>query len=425
MNTQPTPQSDPHQAQPTTPLGRTTLSALVDAAGQAQQSAKPITRATVATITSLVGVISAVLIPMMILILHLSWQVAIGIVMIFIGVSIGWTQMSFITNPAPYIDESAYSAMQSSSSRQSAIAATSVQRHNKLVSIAVATLALCIAVTGVLMICSIAIRLQDLIIGALAGVLMLAVIAIIIAPWWMSLLADLGAQRAKTANEALRADIATRLHDSVLQTLALIRLHADESQTVASLARMQERELRAWLYTGQQAASAPASTADPTTETTDPQTSAGYQQPNLVHPKHPHIHNGMPLEQAVAALAAYVEDTRQQAIEVVTVGQASVSDATLPILDAATEAMHNAAQYGSTPITVYCEVQHQQSAQIISIFIRDHGQGFDTEHLPQGHMGIRESIIGRMRRAGGEARIISKPQWGTEVRLTLRIVEQS
>lgn len=411
MNTQPTPQSDPHQAQPTTPLGRTTLSALVDAAGQAQQSAKPITRATVATITSLVGVISAVLIPMMILILHLSWQVAIGIVMIFIGVSIGWTQMSFITNPAPYIDESAYGAMQSSSSRQSAIAATSVQRYNKLVSIAVATLALCIAVTGVLMICSIAIRLQDLIIGALAGVLMLAVIAIIIAPWWMSLLADLGAQRAKTANEALRADIATHLHDSVLQTLALIRLHANEPQAVASLARMQERELRAWLYTGQHAAPQPQQSQALQTE--------------IAQPVRPHISEGMSFEQAITTMAAYVEDTRKQAIEVVTVGQTQVTNAMLPILEAATEAMNNAAHYGKSPITVYCEVQSTAQGQQLSIFVRDHGDGFDTEHLPQGHMGIRESIIGRMRRAGGEATIISRPQWGTEVRLTLRIVEQS
>lgn len=423
----------PPTATPSTaPLGRTTLSALVDAAGQAQQSTKPITRASVATITSLVGVISAVLVPTMVFVLQLPWQVAIGVVMIFIGVSIGWTQMSFITNPAPYVDERMYSALQSGEQGQSAASVNAVRKPNKLASIVIAAISLCIAVTGVLMMCSIVVRFHDLIIGAFAGVLMLVVIAVVIAPWWMSLLADLGTQRVKTANEALRADIATHLHDSVLQTLALIRLHAGEPQTVASLARMQERELRAWLYTGKSAMlHTPTPTEETPTQAAQPEptqdsvasdtSTSSFSQP--LNPIRPQIIEGMPFEQAVEAIAAYVEDSRKQAIEVVTVGQATVNHAMLPILDAATEAMHNAAHYGSTPITVYAEVQPTVDGMQLSIFVRDHGEGFDTEHLPEGHMGIRESIIGRMRRAGGEATIISKPQWGTEVRLTLHVIE--
>lgn len=433
----------PPTATPSTaPLGRTTLSALVDAAGQAQQSTKPITRASVVTITSLVGVISAVLVPTMVFVLQLPWQVAIGVVMIFIGVSIGWTQMSFITNPAPYVDERMYRALQLGEQGQSAASVNVVRKPNKLASIVIAAISLCIAVTGVLMMCSIVVRFHDLIIGAFAGVLMLVVIAVVIAPWWMSLLADLGTQRAKTANEALRADIATHLHDSVLQTLALIRLHAGEPQTVASLARMQERELRAWLYTGKSAMLHTSNSTEETQpETAQPETvQSGAAQSETVpadlasdnsensssqtlNPVRPQIIEGMPFEQAIEAIAAYVEDSRKQAIEVVTVGQATVNHAMLPILDAATEAMHNAAHYGSTPITVYAEAQPAADGMQLSIFVRDHGEGFDTEHLPEGHMGIRESIIGRMRRAGGEATIISKPQWGTEARLTLHVIE--
>ena len=68
------------------------------------------------------------------------------------------------------------------------------------------------------------------------------------APIWRRLLASRAEERTARIRSEERAAVAAHLHDSVLQTLALIQRHADEPQAVARLARSQERELRAWLY---------------------------------------------------------------------------------------------------------------------------------------------------------------------------------
>ena len=64
--------------------------------------------------------------------------------------------------------------------------------------------------------------------------------------WRLAL--DRDAERTARIRSDERADVAARVHDSVLQTLALIQRHADEPRRVAALARRQERELRGWLY---------------------------------------------------------------------------------------------------------------------------------------------------------------------------------
>ncbi|HEY5988693.1 MAG TPA: PspC domain-containing protein, partial [Streptosporangiaceae bacterium] len=85
----------------------------------------------------------------------------------------------------------------------------------------------------------------------LAGVaLVIAAIVVMLGPWWLSIARDLVAERQARIRAEERADMAARVHDSVLQTLALIQRRAGEPQQVIQLARAQERELRSWLYAG-------------------------------------------------------------------------------------------------------------------------------------------------------------------------------
>ena len=101
------------------------------------------------------------------------------------------------------------------------------------------------------------------------------------------------------------------------------------------------------------------------------------------------------------------------------------------MVSAAAEAMRNAARHGAPPISVYAEVEGAQVGDAaegaedaaaggitVEIFVRDHGEGFDPEHLPAGHSGVKDSIMERMRRLGGTAVIDSRPGWGTEVHMT-------
>ena len=152
------------------------------------------------------------------------------------------------------------------------------------------------------------------------------------------------------------------------QTLALIQMHADEPQTVFSLARQQERELRDWLYQDR--------------TPSERSVNAGLKQ-----------------------IAAEVEDEHGKPIEVVTVGDARPSAQTDALLDAARQALVNAATHGGEPISVYCEA----SGGTVEVFVRDHGNGFDVHTIPEDRLGIRESIVGRIRRRGGTVEIVSRP----------------
>ena len=216
--------------------------------------------------------------------------------------------------------------------------------------------------------------------SAVAALAVLAGAAIVLAPWWLRLVRELGDERAARAREAERADIAAHLHDSVLQTLALIRARADEPVEVARMARAQERELREWLYD----------------DRSEPGTS---------------------LAAALRAVVGEVEDGRAAAIETVVVGDRVPDQDTEALLQATREALVNAVVHGKPPVSLYLEV----APDAVEVFVRDRGDGFDLDSVPLDRFGVRESIVGRVRRRGGTATVTSRPERGTEVHLRVPV----
>ena len=218
----------------------------------------------------------------------------------------------------------------------------------------------------------------------LSGFIMIACIVLAVMPWANAMLQRLSREQALKEREEERADMTAHLHDGVLQTLALIQLHSEDPATVLTLARGQERELREWLYQER--------------STSDRSVSAGLKQ-----------------------IAAEVEDEHGKPIEVVTVGDAHPSAQTDALLDATRQALVNAVTHGSEPISLYCEA----TDTTVEVFVRDHGEGFDIDTIPPDRLGIRESIIGRIKRRGGTVEIVSKADWGTEVRMHMPIALKS
>jgi signal transduction histidine kinase len=218
---------------------------------------------------------------------------------------------------------------------------------------------------------------RDVLLAVIAAVVVLGVI---FAPWIVRLVRSLTQERAERIRSQERAEVAAHLHDSVLQTLAMVQRRADDPSEVASLARRQERELRAWL------ADRPA-----------PGQAAG-------------------LAAALEAAASEVEESHGVPVEVVVVGDRDLNARHEAVVAAAREAMTNAAKFGGgSPVDVYAE----SGASRTEVFVRDRGPGFDPEQVPDDRRGVRESIIGRMERHGGRARVTSAPGAGTEVELTL------
>ena len=221
--------------------------------------------------------------------------------------------------------------------------------------------------------------LRDVGLAALLGVVGLGVI---VGPWLVRLSADLGQERAERVRSQERADVAAHLHDSVLQTLALIQRSADDSATVARLARAQERDLRSWLYDS---------------AATDTGSFAA----------------------ALRRVAAEVEDDFGVPVEVVCVGDLP-STAVRPVVLAAREAMVNAAKHaGVGKVDAYAEV-----GDAVEVFVRDRGVGFDPAAIGTDRHGVRDSIVARMERHGGSAVVRSTPGEGTEVRLRLPLPEE-
>jgi signal transduction histidine kinase len=229
--------------------------------------------------------------------------------------------------------------------------------------------------------------------GLLAVLATLVGVAVITVPWWVRLVRDLGEERRQRIREAERAEIAAHLHDSVLQTLALIQRQSDSPREVARLARGQERELRSWLYG-----------------------TAGRRRPGA-----PPV-AGTGLGDALAAAAAEVEDTYALTVRPVVVGADRPLDdpetgaALRALVLAAREAMVNAAKHaGVDEVSVYAEVEPHE----VNVFVRDRGAGFDPEAVPADRHGLADSVRGRMTRHGGTVRLRTAPDEGTEVHLRM------
>jgi signal transduction histidine kinase len=208
----------------------------------------------------------------------------------------------------------------------------------------------------------------------------LAVLALVAGPRWLRTRRLLSAERVARVRAQERAEMADHLHDSVLQTLALIQRRAADPAEVTGLARRQERDLRDWL---------------------------------LERPSGPPERS---LAGGLRAIVAAVEDAYGVAIEMVTVGDATVDAATEALLAAANEALVNAARHAAgSAISVFARVEGGR----ISLYVHDRGPGFVLDEVAAERLGVRESIIGRMRRHGGHAEVRSAPGTGCEVLLFL------
>jgi signal transduction histidine kinase/phage shock protein PspC (stress-responsive transcriptional regulator) len=236
---------------------------------------------------------------------------------------------------------------------------------------------LALVVAGVLVMVSGSGSWEQTWLALLASVAVLGGVVLVLLPWALKFWRDLEAERAGRIRETERAEIAAHLHDSVLQTLALIQRRAGSEHDVVRLARAQERELRGWLFQD-------------------------------------HGRESGQLSDRIKAAAAEVEDLLGNAVEVVTVGDAAMTEAHEALVQASREAMLNASRHGGGTVSVYLEASDAQA----EIFIKDRGPGFELGEVPSDRLGVRESIIGRMKRHGGSAAILSTDD-GTEVRLRL------
>jgi signal transduction histidine kinase len=216
------------------------------------------------------------------------------------------------------------------------------------------------------------------------AVLVLVGAALLLGPWWLGIARDLAEERRARIRAEERAEMAARVHDSVLQTLAMIQRRADQPQQVIQMARAQERELRAWLFDGR----APGSLDG----------------------------EDITLASGIRQIQQEVEAQHGVPVEAVTVGDCDLDDDLRTLLAAAREATVNAAKWsGADVVSLFAEVEPGE----VSLFVRDRGRGFDPDAVPEDRKGLAESVHGRMTRHGGSASVRSTPGQGTEVSLTM------
>ncbi len=240
---------------------------------------------------------------------------------------------------------------------------------------------------AVLAVAGVALALSQVAVLAQAGSLVFGIaitivgIGLVFGPWILRLIRDLGDERRDRIRATERAEVAAHLHDSVLQTLALIQ-RTDDSRRAVTLARAQERELRAWLYG---------------------------RQPDT---------DGMPLSVAMEALAGRVESTHDVMVELVTVGDAELNGHLDSLVAATGEALNNAAKHaGVDEVSLFVEIEDGT----VDVYVSDQGKGFDPATVPEDRHGLSQSIVGRMERHGGVADIRSEPGEGTEVHLSIGV----
>lgn len=217
---------------------------------------------------------------------------------------------------------------------------------------------------------------------AVSALVVTIALMVISAPFWLGMVRRLGSERVARARSEERSEVAAHLHDSVLQTLALIQKRAGDPEQVARLARRQERDLREWLSDDQ--------------------------------PTRPDER----LADALRAAAVEIEDAHGKPIEAIVVGDTELDDRMRALVGAAREALTNAAKFAADggPVRLYAEIDGGDAR----VFVDDRGPGFDPAEIPKDRRGVRESIIARMKRHGGKAEIRSEPGDGTEVELKMK-----
>lgn len=212
------------------------------------------------------------------------------------------------------------------------------------------------------------------------GVILFVVLMAVAAPWAFRTRTALTLAREQELLANARADVASHLHDSVLQTLALIQRQADDPKAVAALARKQERELRQWLYG-----------TKPGADT---------------------------FKTALEAAAAEIEDDAGVSVDLVVVGDHDLNVRLDALVRASREAMLNAAKHsGAERVDVYAEIE----GGAVEVYVRDRGQGFEIQSVSNDRMGLRGSIVDRMARHNGTSRIRSAPGEGTEIWLRMEL----
>ncbi|HUN79417.1 MAG TPA: ATP-binding protein, partial [Solirubrobacteraceae bacterium] len=214
-----------------------------------------------------------------------------------------------------------------------------------------------------------------------AAAIVATAVGLLVAPWFVRLGQTLAAERSARIREQERAEVAAHLHDSVLQTLALIQKRAGDPREVASLARRQERELRRWLF----------------------ERPGGSEE-------------GESVRTALERAAAEVEELHGTPVEVVIVGDRPLEARLEALVPAAREALTNAAKFAASDrVDLFAEVGEER----VEVFVRDRGVGFDTEAIPADRRGVRDSIVSRVERRGGRAWVRSTLGEGTEVELVM------
>lgn len=295
---------------------------------------------------------------------QLQWTLVLSVIVVVIGLVLAWGQLN--------------------ESQRGTFAATVGGRSPS--SLMRVTGGIALVVLGVILILSQEQGPQMLVPALVSAVAVLVGAGLVLAPWWLRLARQLTEERASNARAKERADIAAHLHDSVLQTLALIQRSADQPGEITRLARNQERELRQWLYQ----------------ETPKEGTSTQEAARDIIAT----VENDM-----TAALGGQHPVT----IDLVVVGDTPPDPTTHAVLQALAEASKNAVRHGKPPVSVYLEI----TDTAIDASVTDRGLGFRLDDVPNDRFGVRESIIGRIERRGGIARYRSLAAGGTELRLTV------
>jgi len=220
-------------------------------------------------------------------------------------------------------------------------------------------------------------QIQTLGSAAIAVIITVLGIGLVFGPWLVGMGRALGSERRERIRQEERAEMAAHLHDSVLQTLALMQ-RTDDPKRMVTLARQQERELRSWLY-GDRASRSEER-----------------------------------LAAALETVAARIEGDFSIPVELVTVGDTAIDEVALSLVSAASEAIVNAAKHSqAAEVSVYAEVADGRA----DVWVADRGVGFDQTSIPDDRRGLRDSIVARLGRVGGGAAVDSTPGDGTEIHL--------